>query len=86
MLKRCSDCKKLIYLCFIKQQQIMKTTKFKFIPTNTSYEIYNVTDNMIHAVKLNAKGQKCLPNAKTLMALSVNTFDFGVKTQGIVII
>lgn len=64
----------------------MKTTKFKFAPTNTNYEIYNVTDNMIHAVKLNAKGEKCSPNAKTLMALSSDAFSFGIKTQGIVII
>lgn len=64
----------------------MKATKFKFAPTNTNYEVYNVTENSVHAVKLNSKGEKCSPNAKTLMTLNTTIFKFGIKTKGIIIL
>jgi hypothetical protein len=38
------------------------------------YEIYNTTENMIHAVEVNKKGEKRSPNAKTLFNIPIDTF------------
>lgn len=62
----------------------MTNSTFTYVAKNNiQFEIYNTTENMIHAIQLNKKGEKCSPNSKTLLAMDIKTFNYGLQTGGI---
>jgi len=59
----------------------MKGLQFTF--NNKNFEIYNTTENMIHAVELNKEGEKRSPNSKTLINFTIRQVGLGVRIGSI---